>query len=206
VSFSFHDEALKSLLTLGVSTVTLALGWGFGQWFSYLWNVRQRRREIQLSVSQEFYSAYGEFFAVWKLWNREDRTSASFDERRWELHKRAAAAEANIEGMLVKLSNELRLAPTEITALGRFRQGFQQLRQAIRSGSTLAWSTSDHTEYVAFKRLTSQVAAILAGNWPMKPPPASKAASQLMEITANRWERVWFELESNPRSISASAH
>jgi hypothetical protein len=57
---------------------------------------------LQLSSLQQFSVAYGEFFAVWKLWNRLERDVVSFEDRRWKLLKRAAAAEATIERTLVK--------------------------------------------------------------------------------------------------------
>ena len=81
----------------------LGFGWIIGLRLTYKWNVRQKRRELQLSATHQFYAAYGEFFAVWKLWNRLDRSSKSLDDRQWELHKRAAAAEAVI-GLAVVLA------------------------------------------------------------------------------------------------------
>lgn len=103
---NLSQELIRSGLTLGVSLVTLTFGWLVGQSLTYRWNVRQKQREIQLSLSQAFYSAYGEFFAVWKLWNRRDEKSTFAEERQWELLKRAAAAEATIEAMLVKVAAE----------------------------------------------------------------------------------------------------
>ena len=94
-------EAIKTAYSVVGSALVLALGWLVGQRLTYAWSVRQKRREFQLSSAQQFYLAYGEFFAVWKLWNRLDCPASVFDERRWELHKRAAAAEAIIEGTLV---------------------------------------------------------------------------------------------------------
>ena len=100
--------AIKASYTLIVSIVTLGLGWIVGQALTYRWNIRQKRRELQLSATQQFYAAYGEFFAVWKLWNRLDRSSDSaIGERQWELHKRAAAAEAVIEGTLVTFRRKI---------------------------------------------------------------------------------------------------
>lgn len=135
---SWH-EAIKASYSLIVSVVTLGLGWLVGQALTYRWNVRQKRREAQISATQQFYAAYGEFFAVWKLWNRLDRSSESRDERQWELHKRAAAAEAVVAGTLVKLASELTLDDQQVAILGRFRQAFQQLRQSIRGGR-LFWT------------------------------------------------------------------
>jgi len=186
-------EAIKASYSLIVSIVTLGLGWLVGQALTYRWNVRQKRREAQLSATQQFYGAYGEFFAVWKLWNRLDRNCGFVEERQWDLHKRAAAAEAVIEGTLVKLSSELALNDVQLATLGKFRQAFQQLRQSIRAGRLLDWSHAEHPEYRAFKDLAVRVAALLAARWSDKPPTGDQAATQLLRITSNSWENSWIE-------------
>ena len=191
--WNLWQEAAKAAFSCASGLVVLALGWFFGQRFTYLWNVRQKRREFQLAASQQFYAAYGEFFAVWKLWNRLDRGTASFDERRWELHKRAAAAEAIIEGTFVKLSSEIALNSDDIQMLGRFRQGFQHLREAIRENYTLPWSSSEHPEYKAFKTLAVRFAALLGSTWPVHSPSCERAACQLMRITSNEWKAKWMD-------------
>ena len=125
-------EAVKAGYSSAAVILVLAVGWLFGQRLTYVWNIRQKRRELQLTASQQFYAAYGEFFAVWKIWNRLDHQAPSFDDRRWELLIRAAGAEAIIEGMLVKLSAEVTLESSQIETLARFRQAFQQLRESVR--------------------------------------------------------------------------
>jgi hypothetical protein len=188
-------EAIKAAYSFGSALVVLALGWLVGQRLTYVWSVRQKRREFQLSISQQFYVAYGEFFAVWKLWNRLDRTAAAFEDRGWELHKRAAAAEAIIEGTLVKLSSELTLDEEQINGLGRFRQAFQQLRQSIRQNRLLPWSDSENPEYKTFKTLAVRVAALLGKDWQRNPPSSERAGTQLLQITSNRWEQDWVIVE-----------
>lgn len=107
VDWNLKHELIKGLISGASGVVLLALTWLIGQRLSYQWSVRQKRRELQLASLQQFYGAYGEFFAIWKLWNRLDDQDAMRAERRWELLKRSAAAEATIEGTLVKLSVEL---------------------------------------------------------------------------------------------------
>ncbi len=140
---------------------------------------------------QQFYVAYGEFFAVWKLWNRLDRDAPPFEDRRWELHKRAAAAEAIVEGTLVKLSSELLLTSEQINDLGCFRQAFQQLRQSIRKNELLLWISSEDTEYKKFKSLTVRVSAILSGEWIGDSLLPTRAAEQLLAVTSNSHEGKW---------------
>lgn len=190
-SWNPWHEAVKAAFSLAVSTVTLGLGWMLGQWLTYRWNIRQKRREFQLSATQQFYAAYGEFFAVWKLWNRLECDEKTRDERQWELHKRAAAAEALIEGTLVKLASELALDPQQVATLGRFRQAFQQLRQTIRQNKKLEWNYPEHPEYKAFKELATRVAALLSADWWDKPPTSEQAANQLIAITSDSWVKNW---------------
>ncbi len=184
-------EAIKAALTLSSTLIALLIGWFFGQRLTYLWNVRQKRREIQLATSQQFYLAYGEFFATWKLWNRLERGILEFEDRRWELHKRAAAAEAIVEGILVKLSSELTLSQQEMDSLGSFRQAFQQLRQSIRQNRILAWSSAEHPEYVEFKRSPTRLSSLLGKQWRDEMPRLGVAESQLLRITSSEHERIW---------------
>lgn len=189
--WNLNHELIKAILSTSSAAVVLALTWLVGQRLTYEWNVRQKRREIQLAASQQFYAAYGEFFAVWKLWNRLDRDAASADERQWELHRRAAAAEAIVEGTLVKLSSELVLDEGQIGSLGRFRQAFQQLRQSIRKDQILPWKNSECPEYRAFKSHAIEVSTLLGGKWSTHPVPVDRAIHQLLSVTSNRWEDDW---------------
>jgi hypothetical protein len=193
-------EVIKTLLSLASTVIALLVGWFVGQRLTYAWNVRQKRREFQLAASQQFYVAYGEFFATWKLWSRLNREAGEFEGRRWELHKRAVAAEATIEGILVKLSAELTLNDQEIETLGSFRQAFQRLRQAIREGRDLSWTTSESPEYRTFKGLAIRVSGLLAREWQLKSPLPETAESQLLRITSNEWERRWEVLVSGKSS------
>jgi hypothetical protein len=186
-----EHELIKAAIS-GISGICLLiLTWLVGQRLAYQWNVRQKRRELQLSSLQQFYFAYGEFFAVWKLWNRLEKGVVSFEDRRWELLKRAAAAEATVEGTLVKLSLELNLSGDDVNNLGRFRQAFQQLRESIRDNQILPWPYADCPEYKTFKALSITVAALLNGKWSDSPLSRDKARGQLMVITANKWMRNW---------------
>jgi hypothetical protein len=191
VDWNINHELIKGLISGMSGVVLLALTWLVGQRLSYQWSVRQKRRELQLASLQQFYAAYGEFFAVWKLWNRLDGQDAMRAERRWELLKRSAAAEATIEGTSVKLSVELELKTADISCLGRFRQAFQQLRESIRDDVHLPWPDSTCPEYLTFKALSVSVAALLTGKWSDSPVPAATATAQLFRVTSNEWEKKW---------------
>jgi hypothetical protein len=193
--WNLQHEVIKEGLSLCGAIATLAAGWLVGRRLSYRWDVRQKRRDLQLSASQQFYTAYGEFFATWKLWNRSELIPGGTEDRRWELHKRAAAAEAIVEGILVKLSSELQLSDEELRTLGSYRQAFQQLRQSIRGDRKLNWDFDEHPQYAAFKVLSTRVAGILAREWSNAGPSDQAAAAQIRKITSNVWERRWTELD-----------
>jgi len=187
----WHDEFIKLIFNCLGGIFVLLLGALAGQRLTAYWNLRQKRRELQLSALQQFYSAYGEFFAVWKLWNRLDRKSDNAPERTWELHKRAASAEAIVESTMVRLASEMRLLALDIEDLGRFRQAFQQLRQCIREDKNLKWPSSECPEYKSFKILAVRCARIISKAWPDRPIAAGLAATQLLQITSNNWEQDW---------------
>src|SRR5262249_31112144 len=64
------DFLEKAVLNTIGPAVTLLLAAVIGQRLSAYWTERQKRREFELSLANSFYSSYGEFFAVWKDWNR----------------------------------------------------------------------------------------------------------------------------------------
>ena len=181
----------KAILSCCSGLLIVAAGWLVGQRLTYSWTIRQKRRELQFANVQQFYAAYGEFFVVWKLWNRLDQAAAGIEDKRWELQKRAAAAEAIIEGLFVKLSSETCLAEDQICTLGRFRQAFQQLRQSIQRRKILDWPSSNAPQYVAFKSLAAEIAGILARDWSSDNIPTETAVRQLLAITNNQWELAW---------------
>lgn len=189
--WNISHEAIKALFSSLGSLFTLlaalGLGWFVGSRVTYSWNMRQRRREFQLSALEQFYKAYGEFFAVWKLWSSLLRSSVRLEDRKWELHNRAATAEATIEGTLVKLSSEMRLEAEDIDALGRFRQRFQQLRESIRDGMDLGWTSSENADYREFKCLAVHISFLLAKDWTGR-CTREEAGSQLFAVTSNTFE------------------
>jgi hypothetical protein len=86
------DPALKTALAnlipviLGVLATGL-VGTGLGFW----WNLQLKNRESDLATVKMFHDSYGEFFAVWKLWNyyiRDIGLDAFPDASRWDLLQR----------------------------------------------------------------------------------------------------------------------
>lgn len=159
---------------------------------SVLWNLRQKRKELDLSTAHDFHGIYGEFFAVWKMWRYADRggkqpggSDSGFD--RSELLERACGVEGRLESIIVRLACERHLSADDVRRLGEFRQLFQQLREAITRDEDLDWTYSEHPDYLQFKRLAVCVASLIVDD-PRQPRPEA-AVESLLVITSNRWER-----------------
>jgi hypothetical protein len=187
---ALHQELLKSGLSLGVSVTTVALGWFVGQRLTVRYNLQQKQREYDLATAQEFHRLYGEFFEIWKLWNCSLK-DPTLTLTRSDLLARACAAEGAMESMFVRLAAGRDLKPKDLSILGCFRQAFQSLREAIRDMKGIEWSYSSHPEYLAFKRLATEVALLIVSD---NSPPAQTAktrAQALISITSNKWEKNW---------------
>lgn len=185
-------ELLKAALNLGTATITIALGWAVGQRLTVYWNLRQKQREHDMTTAQEFHKLYGEFFAIWKLWNYHLKASGSATSMRNELLSRACMAEGSVESLFVRLAASRSLTVDQARVLGRFRQGYQSLRQAIRDGRRLDWRSSKHAEYVAFKSLATEVAVLIVSEVPPSAGLIEARAESLLQITSNEWEERWW--------------
>ncbi len=181
------DAIVKELPKLGTSLILLALAWLVGYRLTASWNVRQKRRELDLVTARDFHALYGEFFAVWKLWNYAYHDKSLDTWSRWELLKRSCEAEAKLETMLVRLACDRALGKSEYAILGAFRQLYQQLRESIGRNIPLQWTSSSHPSYIEFKRLAPEIACLItigqAGT-----SIAKNGGFSLIEITSNKWE------------------
>jgi hypothetical protein len=188
-------ELVKSISSIASPFIVVALGWLVGVRISTRWAIRQKNKEINLVARNDFYRLYGEFFAVWKLWNhykskaQEVSPGQEANRWRWDLLNRACAAEAGIEALLLRLVGERKLDNAEVSALGKFRQAYQTLRQKMGDDETLSWSYSGHPEYLSFKRHACFLVALLD-----REPSAQKASvaqSRFVELTDNKFENNW---------------
>lgn len=204
---SLVQEIVKLLPDLTVSIIVLGLTWFVGQRLTVYWNLRQKRKELQISTAHEFQALYGEFFAVWKLWNYyiRDIGPGYFPEiSRWDLLERASNAEARMESVFVQLATERFLSPQEIEILARFRQAYQSLRETIRDNVALPWESSTQIEYVTFKSLATKVALIILSEENMDQSRADKRVDALLDITtSSRWEGSWV-IRDKPSTSSSS--
>jgi hypothetical protein len=78
------------------------------------------------------------------------------------------------------------LTSKDIGTLGRFRQRYQQLRESIRDNVPLEWNHSEHPDYVEFKTLAPQVAAIIVGTSRVRQDLLMKITSNMYEIPKRR--------------------
>lgn len=194
--WSLEQEVVKAALSAGVAAVTLGLGWFIGQRLSAMWALRQKLRELDLSSAAEFARLYGEFVAIWKLWNylREGSARGGTEDVRWSLMQRAADMEAGFEALLVRVCSERTLNVGTCDKLGLLRQAFQHLRECLRKNESVAWSRSEHPQYLAFKQLACLFENLLASDRKWTVPTAESAARALKEITSNRHEDKWAKL------------
>jgi hypothetical protein len=158
------------------------------------WSAWQKRRELQLTAADTFYKLYGEFFAIWKLWNflqDKGKIPESKEATQWDLFKRATTAEGGMEALFVKLASERHLSKEEIEILGRFRQGYQTLRETIWENEPISWSGSNHPEYLSFKHLACNISLLLSSKLRFRLPEASDASAAFHQITSNEWEDNW---------------
>lgn len=110
---------------------TLTAGWLVTQRISADRDLYRKRRELDLAAVTQFYSTYGECFAISKIWTTYPRVStdgagvtvqAPPEERR-ALLKRASAMEGALEALLVKFAVERRTEEEDRVILARFREG-----------------------------------------------------------------------------------
>ncbi|HJQ40410.1 MAG TPA: hypothetical protein VKB93_24965 [Thermoanaerobaculia bacterium] len=171
--------------------LVLAVTFGAGQFIVASWQMKNKRRELDIVAATQFQQVYGEYKEIWRLWKvYQDPDKEKFkpsDGTWWELIKRATAAEAKVEAISVKLAVERRLSDEQIQNLGLFRQGFQQLRQGIREGDPMKYNYT-HPEYQLFNRLAAEVACMLLNERHIKTPSPGGAATQLKRLVAIRQE------------------
>jgi hypothetical protein len=191
-------ELLKAGLAAGVALLTLVLTWFVTTRVTASWNLRQKQRELALSSADQFYRLYGEFFAIWKLWDQHLRTEADAPaqgtpDTRQALLERSLAAESGVEAMLLKLTGQQALDADQLGALGSFRQGYQTLRDRIRENKPLGWNWDSQREYAAFKFLASRVSQALLSWAPARTPTPAEHYRNFRTVTANYWEARWVQ-------------
>jgi hypothetical protein len=190
-------EQMTEALIASIPVLVGVLTTGFvGAGLAFLWNFQLKQRELDLTAAQRFQDLYGEFFAVWKLWNyyiRDIGPEAFPDASRWKLLERACAAEAGMEATFIELASKRNLSPSAIEDLGQFRQVYQQLRESIRDNVPIEWDWSEHDAYKAFKELAPRVAQMIRTGRGTGGKRAEQRVEAWLEVTSNRFEDFWLE-------------
>jgi hypothetical protein len=188
-------ELVKALLNLAIALVSLAFTWLIGHRLTAYWAVRQRRKELALMAVERFHSHYGEFCAIWKLWDQVLSEFASksdkLEESRRALLDRATNMEAGVEATLLKVASEQLLSVREQAEFGNLRQAFQVARERIRDSQPIAYWSSEDPHYTEFKRLACAFGTIVGSSRYRREPSSEEAAKAFSEITSNKYEGAW---------------
>jgi hypothetical protein len=193
-------EAFEILNSAIPPIVSVLLAGIIGQRLTVYWGRRQKRKELAQAASHEFFRLYGEFFAIWKCWNYSLRRGDPENQRIYqrELFIRVSTAEASLEASLIKLASERILSPAECETAGRFRQGYQSLRDVIGKSKQLEWNWSENVQYLAFKRLACRLASLVASSDRARLPDIAQTEAALLSITHNKWSRSWWDFNAGP--------
>ncbi len=153
---------------------------------------QKKRQELDIATVTQFHKLYGEFKEVSRLWRAfkyPERKLVYPESMPMELQRRAAAAEGELEAIIVKLAAERRLDRDEKKTLGLFRQAYQKLREAIRGDEDFKW-THETPEYKLYNDLASKTAYIIFSKQAIKHLQSADAADALQEITSHG-KKAW---------------
>jgi len=144
---SFWSDVLAGLLvTVAAGLVAAIVAW----WITRPLEDRRAQRARDEAAAEDFYRAYGGFFAAWKAWaafkpDGDGGQRTPTNEQWMALLNQVTEAEGSLESFLVRLTLERKLSNVELTRLWCFRQGYKSLRYAVRDGHALGWRRSDAT-------------------------------------------------------------
>ncbi len=186
-------ELFKSALSLVIAALSLLATWFIGQRLTAYWNMREKRRELNLASLQAFHALYGELKEIVKIWRLAKRKLKSPvnvpSDERWKLLTRASALESKSEALVLRLSSERVLSEEQIVAIGLFRQALQTLRECIRDDVDCPLG-SRRDEYKVLNHLAPEVALIISTDPPDQPLSVQRAQNQLngiVGITSKIW-------------------
>ena len=191
------------LIVLFSVALSLLVTWLVGNTLTARLEREKKLTERDVAALSTFQELYGEFFATWKTWGN----SARDDETTNRLLPLASKLEGRYEALLVMVCSDRILSDADTLALGAMRQGFQQLREAMKQRKNVDWWSSEDESYRAFKLLATHVAVLLrprtmrwAGQSPDR-PSAARATEALLVATSNQFEISWVKVA---RSLAAA--
>ena len=190
----FSDNVWLEVIKTGLSLFLLAIGWFIGQRIVAYWDIKKKRQELDIATATQFHKLYGEFKEVSRLWRAfkyPEKKLVYPESMPMELQRRAAAAEGDLESIIVKLAAERRLDEDDKKTLGLFRQAYQKLREVIRGDEDFIW-THETPEYKLYNVLASKTAYIIFSKKAKKHRRSDDAADALLEITSHG-PKAWNE-------------
>jgi hypothetical protein len=198
---SLFIELIKNAFT---PLLILGMTWFVGQRILAYWEIKKKRKELDIATTTQFHQLYGEYKEVWRLWKvfktklNEEFTAP--EHTRWELLKRATSAESKFEAIIVKMATERVLRLSEAKNLGLLRQGFQQLRESIRDGVSFDYNYKA-PEYILFNELACEVAITISSDRKQELSEAVDASRNFINITNVRlrdWEEAVSKVNERP--------
>jgi hypothetical protein len=187
--------------------------------FTRRYEQRAAQRERDSAGAEEFYRAYGNLFAIWKEWDAHTdkgaRKAQPADQAAFLA--RVADAEGQLEAFLVRLTLErgFDVDGDEVIVLWCFRRACKVVRYSVRRNKQVPWfrapgddppeREAGHLHYKMFKRLTVEVAAMIADGSGGRPQPQrgrrarDEAAARLDLVTStSSWVRRRYGIDKRP--------
>src|SRR5881392_4131116 len=121
---TFWPDILSGIVIVIAGGIVAAIvAW----WITRPLEERRARSARDKEAADDFYRAYGGFFAAWKAWaafkpDAGGSQRAPTQEEWMALLARSAEAEGALESFLIRLTLERRLSQTDIARLWCFRQ------------------------------------------------------------------------------------
>lgn len=190
--FDTNGPVVDALITF----VAVAVAGGL---VAYWYGIARHRRELELEALGRFFDVYGRWFATWKEWQaiKKNKDSVTRAEDRATLSRKATEVEGEFEALLVRIATSRRLDAGQADRLGRFREGYQRLRECIEEDQPMPWRVSVRDDeinaqcYLTFKSLSVEFASLLdtprAGRWRRTP---SLRQAQETFIRVSSWRAV----------------
>ena len=183
----YQLELFKAALSLLVAIIGISATWYAGTRLTTSWNLRQKRRELNVEAVHALHELYGEFKEVVKIWRLVKRPLTSPttipSEERWNLLVRACSIESKTEALVLRLATERNLKDGDADTIGFFRQAMQLLRECIRDNVDCPLG-SRREEYGFLNELAPQMASIVTDDLPKTRPSVELAERQLADIVA----------------------
>ncbi len=186
------DLTLELVKTIVPIFVTLGVGWVIGDRIAVHWAIRQKRKELQLTVASDFEEIYGKFYSIWKMWNyflaHQMKTIGKIEDLKtyFDILDRACDTNGRVEVIILKLASEFVLNEEEINIISTFRKSFRILRRSIRDQKEIPWNSSKHPDYVEFKHAASTISNIITQNGLFRMPSRKEASDNFIKITLHK--------------------